>query len=177
MNCNSLGMSESTPFKSTSIAFVSGEFFVLFGLLGVLFLGGRRGWKTGGGLNGIGGLIVRLWVGQVMGEDALTFLIGETFQFRSSQGEICWPIKCSLSLCDGLLRVVVDPQLTSKCCVEVRGETLEVRGVASRSSRLINKLVVALRRVRDMVPEIFNEETRREESNAYLPPCCRSLDC
>ena len=34
-----------------------------------------------------------------MGEGALTFLIGETFQLRSSQGEICWPTKCSLPLC------------------------------------------------------------------------------
>ena len=71
----------------------------------------------------------------------------------------------------------MDPWLTSERCVEVRGETSEVHGVASRSSRLIKKSVVASRRVRDTVPEIFNEETRQEESNAYLPPCCRSLDC
>ena len=82
-----------------------------------------------------------------------------------------------LACVDGLSRVVVDPRLTSERCVEVRGEMLEVRGVASRSSRLINKSVVALRRVRDTVPGIFNKETRWEERNAYLPHCCRSLDC
>jgi hypothetical protein len=33
-----------------------------------------------------------------MGEGALTFLIGETFQLRSSHGDIGWPTKCSLPL-------------------------------------------------------------------------------
>jgi len=81
-----------------SVVFVSGELLVLFGLLDTLFLGGCRGWKTGGGSKGIGGLKVRLWVGRAEGRGALTFLIGETFQLRSSQGEMCWPTKCSLPL-------------------------------------------------------------------------------
>jgi len=81
-----------------SVVFVSGEFFVLFGLLATLFLGGCRGWKTGGGSNGIGGLKVRLCVGRTEGGGALTFLTGETFQLRSSQGKMWWPTKCSLPL-------------------------------------------------------------------------------
>ena len=82
----------------SSVVFASGEFLALFGLLATLFFGGCRGWKTGGGSNGIGGLKVRLWVGRVEGGGSLTFLIGETFQLRSSQGEMCWPTKCSLPL-------------------------------------------------------------------------------
>lgn len=71
------------------VAFVSGDFLVLIGLLGTLFLGGCRGWKTGGGSGGIGGLMVRLCVGRGVGAGALTFFMGETFQLRSSQGVIC----------------------------------------------------------------------------------------
>ena len=89
----------------SSVVFVSGEFFVLFGLLATLFLGGCRGWKTGGGSNGTGGLKVRLCVGRTEG-GALTFLIGETFQLRSSQGKMCWPTKCSLPLWGFLVSVL-----------------------------------------------------------------------
>jgi len=79
----------------SSGVFISGEFFVLFGLLVTLFLGGCGGWKTGGGSNGIGGLRVHLCMGQTEG-GALTFLFGEAFQLRSSQGRMCRPTKRSL---------------------------------------------------------------------------------
>jgi hypothetical protein len=39
---------------------------------------------------------VRLWVRRAEGEGALTFLIGDTFQLRSSQGVMCWPTRCAL---------------------------------------------------------------------------------
>ena len=80
--------SEGVPGLS-SVVFVSGEFLAFLGLLATLFFGGCRGWKTGGGSNGIGGLNVRLWVGRAEGRGGSTFLIGETFQLRSSQGEMC----------------------------------------------------------------------------------------
>ena len=191
------------------MAFVSGEFLALFGLLVTLFFGGCRGWKTGGGSNGNGGLKVRLCVGRAEGGGALTFLIGETFQLRSSQGKMCWPTKCSLPLCgffvsiwrassfglapslsaygrreaaedvvlarlrspirnglpvvvlkrlarvNGLSRVAVDSRLVSDRWAEANGETSGVRGVASKSSRLINEAkssVAASRTEMDMAP-------------------------
>jgi len=191
------------------MVFVSGELLALFGLLGVLFLGGCKGWKTGGGSNGIGGLKVRLWVGRAEGEGALTFLIGETFQLRSSQGKMCWPTKCSLprwgffvstleaavlglalflsaygrrdatedvvlarlrrpirnglpvavlwriARVNGLSREVADSRLASERWAEANGETSGVRGVASKSSRLISEAkssVTASRTDIDMAP-------------------------
>ena len=94
-----------------STFFVSGELLVLFGLLGTLALGGCKGWKIGGGSNGIGGLKVRLWVRRTEGEAALTFLIGDTFQSRSSQGEICWPTRCALPIRGFLISALVTSDL------------------------------------------------------------------
>lgn len=60
---------------------------------GILPLAGRRGWKTNGGSRAGVGVSVRLCVGRMAIVLVGPFL-GDTCQFSSDQGAICFPMYC-----------------------------------------------------------------------------------